>query len=139
MKVYEDSLTFSYTNAIVIANVTDDGGAKVTSRGVYYSRMGATTSDTVFCGEGAGSFKAVLTNLQPNTSYVCVAFARNAGGMGESAKVSFTTKEYSSPTVETSEVTEVGMTSAMGGGNVTADGGAAVTARGVCWSTSELW
>ncbi|MGD2085439.1 MAG: SBBP repeat-containing protein [Candidatus Aminicenantes bacterium] len=40
------------------------------------------------------------------------------------------------PTVITTQVSSVTTTSASGGGNVTSDGGAAVTARGVCWSTS---
>ncbi|MBU0618482.1 MAG: LamG domain-containing protein, partial [Planctomycetes bacterium] len=40
------------------------------------------------------------------------------------------------PTVTTTAVTNVTATTASSGGNVTADGGEAVTARGVCWSTS---
>jgi len=39
------------------------------------------------------------------------------------------------PTVSTSEVVDITQTTATGGGNVTADGGVPVTARGVCWST----
>ena len=40
------------------------------------------------------------------------------------------------PTVTTANVTNIATTSATCGGNVTADGGASVTYRGVCWSTS---
>jgi hypothetical protein len=40
------------------------------------------------------------------------------------------------PTVQTGAVTEVTASSAQAGGNVTADGGTAVTARGVVWATS---
>jgi len=40
------------------------------------------------------------------------------------------------PTVITTQVSSVTAASATGGGNVTSDGGAAVIARGVCWSTS---
>ena len=39
------------------------------------------------------------------------------------------------PIVTTSEVANITQTTAMGGGNVTADGGASVTERGICWST----
>jgi hypothetical protein len=39
-------------------------------------------------------------------------------------------------TVTTTAVSSITMTGAVSGGNVTADGGNAVTARGVCWSTS---
>ena len=41
------------------------------------------------------------------------------------------------PEVTTQDVTNIGVSSATCGGNVTDDGGAEVTARGVCWSTSE--
>ncbi len=41
------------------------------------------------------------------------------------------------PTVSTSAVGNVTSSSATCGGNVTSDGGANVTARGVCWSTSQ--
>ncbi|MFA5203470.1 MAG: MBG domain-containing protein [Lentisphaeria bacterium] len=40
------------------------------------------------------------------------------------------------PTVTTTVPAAVGITTAIAGGNVTSDGGAAVTARGVCWSTT---
>ena len=41
------------------------------------------------------------------------------------------------PTVTTAVVTSINNTSALSGGNVTLSGSADVTARGVCWSTSE--
>ncbi len=40
------------------------------------------------------------------------------------------------PTLTTTAVTSITGTTAQSGGNITADGGAAVTARGVCWSTA---
>jgi YVTN family beta-propeller protein len=41
------------------------------------------------------------------------------------------------PVVTTSPVTDITKTGATGGGEVTSDGGAIVTARGVCWSVSH--
>lgn len=41
------------------------------------------------------------------------------------------------PTVTTSQVTEITTTTASCGGEVTADGGAPVTARGICWRTGQ--
>ena len=41
------------------------------------------------------------------------------------------------PTVVTNSISSITEISAQSGGNVTSDGGATVTARGVCWSTSE--
>jgi uncharacterized protein (TIGR02145 family) len=47
-------------------------------------------------------------------------------------------RELFPPTVTTAPVTNVTDTSAQCGGNVTWDGGAAVSARGVCWSTTPM-
>jgi len=60
------------------------------------------------------------------------------GGQGAetTASPSGGTSNPSLPTVTTSALTGVTATSATGGGNVSSDGGAPVTARGVCWSTS---
>ena len=41
------------------------------------------------------------------------------------------------PTVTTSQVSDITQVSAVSGGNVTDDGGSAVTERGICWSTSQ--
>jgi hypothetical protein len=40
------------------------------------------------------------------------------------------------PTITTTAITNITQNTATSGGNVTSDGGAPVTARGVCWSTS---
>ena len=41
------------------------------------------------------------------------------------------------PAVESHSISNITATSASGGGNVVKDGGSAVTARGICWSTSQ--
>jgi hypothetical protein len=40
------------------------------------------------------------------------------------------------PTIVTTTVSQISITSAVSGGTVTSDGGAAVTDKGICWSTS---
>ena len=40
------------------------------------------------------------------------------------------------PTIATSSIIDASLSTAIGGGNVTSDGGSAITERGVCWSTS---
>jgi hypothetical protein len=47
------------------------------------------------------------------------------------------TSEYSIPTLTTTTISGITDTSAVSGGVVSSDGGASVTARGVCWSTSS--
>jgi uncharacterized protein (TIGR02145 family) len=42
------------------------------------------------------------------------------------------------PVVATAAISEIAETTASGGGTVSSDGGAAITARGVCWNTTGL-
>ena len=139
VKLFGDGPTsVNITSAGVSAEVTDQGGAEVKARGFAYGLSGGAM-DTIFCGSGMGAFSTNLNNLQPNTTYVYEAFAKNAGGFGTSGKVTFTTKDNEKPTVKTNEVKDedVTITTASVSGNVTDDGGAQITERGICWSTNH--
>ncbi len=46
-------------------------------------------------------------------------------------------KKTAPPVITTTEVTEITDITAVSGGNITDDGGASITARGVCWSISQ--
>jgi len=121
-------------------NVTADGGAAVTARGVCWSTSeNPTTSNSKTTdGAGTGAFTSNLTSLTPNTTYYVRAYATNAKGTSYGEQKTFTTNaEQTAPTVTTGDVTNITTTAATCSGDVTSDGGASVTARGVCWSTSE--
>lgn len=117
-------------------NVTADGGATVTARGVCWSTNPTpTTADSKTTdGSGTGSFTSSITGLSPNTTYYVRAYAINSAGTGYGSALQFTTHPV--PVVTTTAVTNITQTTAQSGGNVTSDGGSAVTARGVCWSTN---
>ena len=128
------------TTATGGGNVTNDGGAAVTERGICWSTSHNPTMSNshVASGTGTGSFTIDMTGLAANTTYYVRAYAVNSVGVSYGAEVSFTTlQNATAPTVTTSTVTGITQTSAIGGGNVTNDGGAAVTERGICWSTSH--
>lgn len=101
VKVFDGAITIEYSKASVAAEVTDQGGSEVKSRGFVYGLSGGSL-DTIFCGSGVGVYSAELNNLQPNTTYVYEAFAKNAGGTGTSGKVSFTTKPLPTFTISVS-------------------------------------
>ena len=125
--------------------VIDDGGVEVTARGVCWSTSQNPTIDDndgmTTDGNGTGTFTSDLVNLTANTTYYVRAYANNSAGTGYGNEISFTTEEEEAeltpPTVITSEVIDITETTAVSGGNVTDDGGATVTARGICWSTSQ--
>jgi hypothetical protein len=82
----------------------------------------------------AGAFTGYMGGLSPSTHYYVRAFVTTNIGTGFGQNVEFNTDRP--PTVTTSAVTKIATISASCGGNVTADGGETVTARGVCWNTS---
>jgi uncharacterized protein (TIGR02145 family) len=74
-------------------NVTSDGGASVTARGVCYSTTSnpTTVNSKTSDGTGTGTFASSLTGLTPNTLYYARAYATNSAGTGYGSNVSFTT------------------------------------------------
>ena len=128
----------SYTSATVGGNVTNDGGLEVTERGVVYGMdQNPTIEDNkVASGSGLGTFTYNLTDLQDGVTYYARAYAINAKGTAYGEEVSFTTKAKTIATVVTTPATNVSYTSATVGGNVTDNGGATVTERGICYSRS---
>ena len=121
-------------------NVVSDCGADVTERGVCWSTSpNPTINDNITTnGNGTGTFTSNLINLTANTTYYVRAYANNSAGTGYGNEISFTTlKDIVKPTVKTNEVSSVVQDAAICGGVVIDDGGAEVTARGVCWSTSQ--
>jgi uncharacterized protein (TIGR02145 family) len=83
-----------------------------------------------------GPFESPLVSLSLNTTYYVRAYATNIAGTSYGNQVSFKTSAML-PEVTTRSITAITFSSATGGGEVTSDGGAPVTVRGVCWSTSE--
>lgn len=132
--VASDPLSILSTKVSVTGEVTDMGGATVTSRGFYYGKPDSLM-DTVLCGSGIGVFSAQLLNLEPNNLYVFAAFAKNAGGIGQSEKIFFKTQDNDLSEVETVEITDIGQNTATICCNVINVGGSYVTERGVCWAT----
>jgi uncharacterized protein (TIGR02145 family) len=119
--------------------VTDDGGADVVSRGVCWSSAIATptTADNKTTdGTGSGKFLSAITGLAPNTTYNLRAYATNSVGTAYYSEVPFKTLALA-PVLTTADISSVTPISLVCGGNITNDGGSSVTARGVCWSTSQ--
>lgn len=81
------------STATVAGNVTADGGATVTERGICYStsQNPTTANSKVASGSGTGSFSANLSGLAANTTYYARAYAINAQGTSYGSQVSFTT------------------------------------------------
>ena len=130
----------TYTSATCGGEVTSEGDAPVTERGVCWgTNVYPTVNDNrISVGSGLGSFTATITDLVPGTHYYVRAYAISDAGTMYGGLSSFVTQSLSLPSVYTASVSDITSTTATCGGEVTADGGAEVTERGVCWSTSPI-
>ncbi len=126
-------------NSATCGGTVVDMGATITARGVCWGTMpnptigeGNFTND----GQGAGSFVSNIVNLTGSTLYYVRAYATTEDGTFYGEATSFTTAAVQLPVAVTNEVSNIGLTSAKCGGTVI-DMGTLVTARGVCWNTSQ--
>jgi sugar lactone lactonase YvrE len=81
------------TTAVTGGNITSDGGATITVRGICWAtKTGPTINNfTANYGTGVGSFTGNCTNLTANTNYFVRVYATNANGTFYGNEISFTT------------------------------------------------
>ncbi|HEX2934465.1 MAG TPA: SusF/SusE family outer membrane protein [Bacteroidales bacterium] len=119
-------------------SVTVTGGADITARGIVWSTShnptvgDSKTSD----GTGMGDFTSALSNLKGFTTYYVRAYATNSAGTAYGPEVSFKTL-VDLPKLTTAAITELKISSAKSGGEITDNGGGTITERGICWGTNE--
>ena len=130
--------SITLNSAVCGGNVTSEGNLDVTARGVCWSTSPnpTITDNKTTNGSGTGSFTSNITGLADGTTYYVRAYATNSKGTAYGEEKSFTTIAKTLPQITTANVTSITANTAVCGGNVTSDGNATITARGVCWSTS---
>jgi hypothetical protein len=119
-------------------NITSDGGSAVLSRGVCWNILtGPTIADAKTTdGSGIGVFTGSLTGLSPVTTYYVRAYTINISTISYGNEIYFTTLPVIPTLSATTAATLITGSGATSGGNVTSTGGATVTERGICYSTS---
>ena len=133
-----DANKITSANAESGGNISSDGGAPITQRGVCWSvdENPTTVNNKTSEGSGTGNYVSILDNLQSNTTYYVRAYATNKVGTSYGNQVSFTAL-LKSASLTTLDATKITSASAESGGNISSDGGATITQRGVCWSKSS--
>ncbi len=127
-------------NVKVDGNVSADGGAEVTARGICYATTAAPTveSKTVDCGKGTGIFTAALTELEQGQTYYARAYAVNEVGTAYGNEITFKAlAQAEKPMVHTLEVTGIIDVAAVVNCEVVSNGGSEIIERGVCYSTTN--
>jgi len=116
------------TTATSGGNVTADGGATVSARGICWSTTTAPTtalSTKTVDDSGTGSFTSLLSDLTPGTTYYVRAYATNSVTTVYGTQVSFNTLGAYTITASSSNMITGSVT---GGGPVDADASVSVVA-----------
>jgi hypothetical protein len=79
------------TTASSGGNISSDGGATVSARGVCWSTSSnpTTSNSKTSDGSGTGSYASSVSGLNPNTNYYLRAYATNSAGTAYGNEVSF--------------------------------------------------
>lgn len=118
--------------------VISEGYLSVTSRGIAYSTSssptisGSHTTD----GSGTGTFNSSVSRLNQGTTYFYRAYATNSKGTSYGNQETVQTASITIPVVSTNLAYFVDPSTAYFEATVNDNGGADVTSRGFCWSTS---
>ena len=122
-------------------DVKATGNFTVGMCGICWSEDPSPTTNNYFTtdNQGLGEFISLMKNLNPGTHYYVRAYATTSSGIMYGEELDFTTEvePVSLITVYTNDVSDITSFSAKCGGVVTTNDNAIVTARGVCWSTSQ--
>ena len=114
------------TSATLGGNVTSDGGASVTDRGVVWSTVSNPTinDNKASVGTGTGSFSSTINSLSQGTTINFRAFATNSAGTSYGTNSTFTTLSALSATQSQTNVSCNGGSN--GSATVSATGGTGV-------------
>ena len=111
-------------------NSTNETGYKIerkTDSG-NFTEIGSTAADVT-------SFSDKTVSVNTNYTYRVYSFNQVGKSINYSNEVSI--KTINVPILTTADITEIISSGAKSGGNVSADGGSPITARGVVWGTSS--
>jgi len=130
------------TSAISGGTISSNGGATVTEKGIVWGTShNPTTADSkITSSVSVNAFIIPITGLASNTTYYVRAYATNSVGTGYGTEQTFTTLNTTTtilvPTLTTVAISGITASGATSGGTISSDGGGAITAKGVVWSTA---
>ncbi len=132
----------AHFSADLNGEITDEGSPAYTERGVCWSPSPDPTTASEKRSEsaqGAGNFQFHCDNMAASTLYYVRAYATNEKGTAYGEQITFTTAPpLNTPaSVTTAAAASVTTSSAVLGGNVTAEGNPPHFERGVCYSMLE--
>jgi uncharacterized protein (TIGR02145 family) len=115
--------------------VTYDGGAPILDLGICWNTTGTPTLEDSLTSDGISAiFVSNLYGLAPGSNYFVRAYASNMIGTTFGNEIQFESLP-TLPEVSTDTIMNIYQSTATIVADVNYDGGAAITANGVCWNT----
>ncbi len=119
----------------------NSGNGTISAKGVVWGSSENPTLDNCLDktndGSGTTDFDSDITRLTPNTDYYVRAYATNEKGTGYGGESKpFKTEDYSLPVVQINSIDNITSSAADVNCEITDNGGATITERGICWSTN---
>ena len=130
---YGEERTFTTTCNSVTVSIT---GSTTIPYGNSTTLTASGASSYVWAADSSTIGTSARVTVHPTSTTAYTVTGSNIYGCTGTSSVTVTVT-YTIPTVITNNVIDIVATTASCGGNVTSDGGSSVTARGVCWSTSQ--
>jgi uncharacterized protein (TIGR02145 family) len=130
--------SITQTTAISGGTITSDGASQITERGLCWNTsQNPTISDNkTSSGTGIGTFSITITGLVGNTNYYVRAYATNSVGTSYGNEQSFKTNPLL-PSFTSSSIASFTTNSGTIKVAITSDGGASISSKGVCYSTTQ--
>lgn len=118
-----------------------DSGLVITEYGVLWDTLSVFSCEKSLgkkvLGAGIGSFSHVISDLKNGATYYTKAFAKNNAGISYGEMKAFVIIQINMPEVKTLSVLNVTSNSAQCKCEVSSNGNAEVSARGIVWHTEE--
>jgi len=133
-----DITNITKTSAESGGQISSDGGAAITIHGVCWStsQKPTITNTKTNDGSGIGNYSSIISNLEPNSSYYMRAYATNSAGTAYGNEICFITSKPN-VSIVTIDISNITQKSASCGGIISSDDETLITARGICWNTSQ--
>lgn len=128
------------TTASALINIKSTGGTSVIEKGICWGTSENPTIDNNKLPSTSflASSKVDMSGLVASTNYYARAYAINSAGVSYSDQISFSTNNFSLPSIETISATFNYTTNKVTCVvKVNDNGGCALTERGICWSTKR--
>jgi len=129
----------SNNSAICEGAILSDGGAPVSEAGICWGKFAdPTVNDSKTQGSFTeNSFSGLLSGLEPATAYAARAYAINSEGVGYGKTIYFTTFP-DMPSITTSEVSSITLSSAVCGGFFQYGDGINIKSIGICYNDNDV-